>query len=68
MGGTYHPGVLLGVGGVCGLGGEGDGEGGKVDPGQAQGGGTLRSFSPDPENQYILILLVGWGGLRLMSA
>ena len=56
MGGTYHPGVLLGVGGVCGLGGEGDGEGGKVDPGQAQGGGTLRSFSPDPENEEGKIL------------
>ena len=51
MGGTYHPGVLLGVGGVCGLGGEGDGAGGKVGPGQAQGGGTLRSFSHDPENE-----------------
>ena len=50
MRGTNHPGVLLGVGEVCGLGGEGDGEGGKVGPGQVQAGGTLRSFSPDPEN------------------
>ena len=44
------PGVLPGGGGVCGLGGEEDGLEGKVGPGQAQGGGTQRSFSPDPEN------------------
>ena len=56
------------VGAVYGLGGAEDGEEGKAGPGQAQGGGTRRSFSPDPENQYILILWVGWGGLRLMGA
>ena len=47
---TNLPGVLPDAGGVCGLGGEEDGVEGKVGLGQAQGGGTLRSFSPDPEN------------------
>ena len=50
---TNLPGVLPGAGGVCGLGGEEDGAGGKVGPDQARGGGILRSFSPDPENEKL---------------
>ena len=51
------PGVLPDVGEVCGQEGEGDEVGGKVGLVQAQGGGTLRSFSPDPENENLSKLL-----------
>ena len=42
---------MPGAGGVYGLGVVEDGEEGKVGLGQALGGGTLRSFSPDPEKE-----------------
>ena len=48
---TNLPGVLPGAEGVCGQGEVKDGAGGKVGLGQALRGGTLRSFSPDPEKE-----------------
>jgi len=45
---------LFDVGVVCGLGEAEDGVAGIAGPGQAQEGGTLKSFSPDPEKKTTL--------------
>ena len=51
---TDRLGALSDVGVVCGLGEAKDGVGGIAGPGQAQEGGTLKSFSPDPEKKTTL--------------